>query len=160
MAKKGGLVLLLIILALVVGRFFETGTKDTKTVITADLNPKVAQKTYLIGKIPLQVEIRDTEAGRELGLSYRKTLGENEGMLFVFQEANKYAFWMKDMEFPLDMIWISGGKVAQVSAGIPAPKLGEQPVVVTPLVPVDMVLEVKAGWAENNGVKVGDPISK
>ena len=52
------------------------------------------------------VEIADTSEKRETGLMNRKYLKPNSGMLFSFEEENKYNFWMKNVLIPLDMIWI------------------------------------------------------
>src|SRR3989344_4302445 len=58
------------------------------------------------------IEIGDEEAERAQGLSGRKSLAENEGMLFVFGGKDvKPAFWMKDMLMPIDIIWINDRKV-------------------------------------------------
>ncbi|MDQ5962486.1 MAG: uncharacterized protein QG653_293 [Patescibacteria group bacterium] len=56
----------------------------------------------------INAEVVDTFESRELGLSRRNGLREGEGMLFVFPFPGKYGFWMKDMKFPIDIIWING----------------------------------------------------
>jgi len=55
----------------------------------------------------IKVDLALTEAQREQGLSGRQSLNENEGMLFVFDSPGNYPFWMKDMNFPIDIIWLS-----------------------------------------------------
>jgi uncharacterized membrane protein (UPF0127 family) len=55
----------------------------------------------------IEAEIVDTVESRELGLSGRNTLKEGRGMLFVFPQAGRYGFWMKDMNFPIDILWIN-----------------------------------------------------
>ncbi len=52
-------------------------------------------------------EVADTRSSRELGLSGRTGLHINEGMLFIFDVPGKYGFWMKDMLFPIDIVWIN-----------------------------------------------------
>src|ERR1035437_6315215 len=54
----------------------------------------------------IKVDLALTQATQAQGLSGRQSLSENEGMLFVFDKPGKYPFWMKDMNFPIDMIWI------------------------------------------------------
>ena len=55
----------------------------------------------------ITIEIVDTPAERQLGLSGRSSIGENEGMMFVFETVSmNNCFWMKDMQFPIDMIWL------------------------------------------------------
>src|SRR3989344_573955 len=58
----------------------------------------------------IRVNLATTDAAREQGLSGRENLKEEEGMLFVFDYPDKYSFWMKDMNFPIDMIWIIENK--------------------------------------------------
>lgn len=60
-----------------------------------------------VGEIPIRVEIADTEETRNRGLSYRKDLEGIDGMLFVFDTAERHSMWMKDMNFPIDIIWIN-----------------------------------------------------
>lgn len=122
-------------------------------------NPKTQLVTLVVGEAELQVEIRDDEAERELGFSGRDSIGENEGMLFVFDQPMQPTFWMKDMLFSLDVLWIREGKVVEIEENIPHPTQ-DQPVVATmiPQNPVDMVLEVPSGWVRRTGVKVGDRV--
>ena len=53
------------------------------------------------------VKVVSTVHERERGLMDYESLGENEGMLFGFQEEGKHNFWMKNMSFPIDIIWIN-----------------------------------------------------
>jgi len=107
----------------------------------------------------VNVQIADTESARNLGLSGRENLPDDTGMLFVFPAEGKFAFWMKDMKFPLDFIWIHNGKVSQITAnvgiepGLPDAALHTY----LPSSLVDSVLEVNAGWTAKNRLKVGDP---
>ena len=113
-----------------------------------------------VGQATVKVEIRDDEAGRNLGLSGRPSLAENEGMLFVFDSPARYEFWMKDMNFPLDFIWINDGLVVDLSEHIPPPdKLtNEPPMTVRPKAPATQVLEVNSGWIQFHQIKVGDKV--
>lgn len=116
-------------------------------------------KSFVIGQRSIQVEIADTEAKRSQGLSGRKLLSENQGMLFVFPYTGIYPFWMKDMHFPLDFVWISQKKVVDITENVPNPKTPtDQLPLYTPKEPVDMVLEVNAGFIKKNNIKIGDTI--
>ena len=53
------------------------------------------------------MDVADTPEKRFQGLSGRPVLEEGTGLLFIFQEERKHTFWMKDIRFPLDMVWIS-----------------------------------------------------
>ena len=101
----------------------------------------------------MAVEVRDTEEGRDQGLSGRESLGEDEGMLFVFDQPGIYGFWMKEMKFPLDFIWIRDNVVMEVME-----KVGIEKMDIRPKEAVDKVLEVNSGWVERQGVKIGDAV--
>ena len=92
------------------------------------------------------------------GLSGRASLPENSGMLFIFNQPEKYYFTMRGMEFPLDFIWISGNKVVDLTANIAQPTGGKKPVLISPNHPVDMVLEANAGIIDRFKVAVGDSV--
>ncbi|OGV95677.1 hypothetical protein A2W24_05405 [Microgenomates group bacterium RBG_16_45_19] len=123
-------------------------------------NPRGELVPMQVGQAKLKVEIRDSEAGRNLGLSYRQNLPNNEGVLFVFPVAVSYPFWMKGMEFDLDMVWIKDGRVVGVSEAVKAPGNNHGKVeTVFPPQAVDRVLEVNSGWVKEKGVQVGDEVS-
>src|SRR5216683_4936930 len=60
------------------------------------------------------VEVATTSAQQQLGLSGRGGLAQDQGMLFIFKTADRYPFWMKDMKFPLDIIFINNNKIVQI----------------------------------------------
>jgi uncharacterized protein len=111
--------------------------------------------------IKIVTEIAQTAEKRELGLSYRTTLDKNAGMLFVFENPNIPFFWMKDMNFPLDIIWIKDNKVIDIDKNVPIPKentpLNQLPKY-SPSGMVNYALEVNAGFADKNKIKVGDEV--
>lgn len=112
--------------------------------------------TVTIGKTTVVVDVADTPALREHGLSGREGLQEGKGMLFVFPEPGSYGFWMKDMQFPIDIIWAdSSGVVNTVTPNI-APYT--YPQAFYPTAPVLYVLEVPAGYAEAHKIGVGAKI--
>ena len=118
------------------------------------LNP-VTQLVKLRG----EVEIADTILKRTKGLSGRESLAENQGMLFLFAKPSKYSFWMAGMNFPLDIIWINGNKIVDISKNIQAPKnTGRLPVIISPSTKIDKVLELSAGAVEKFNIKIGDEI--
>jgi len=102
----------------------------------------------------LHVEIADTDATRELGLGGHAPLAPDQGMLFVFQQDGVNKFWMKGMTFPLDIIWLTGDdNIVYIQPDLsPA----TYPNAYGPDTPTRYVLEVNAGYAQQNGVKVGD----
>lgn len=123
-------------------------------VLCANLAKCLAAKNYLqIGNAQVAVEVRDTEAGRSQGLSGREKLAEDEGMLFVFDQPGIYGFWMKEMKFPLDFIWIKDNLVMEVTENV-----GVDRTDIRPKEAVDKVLEVNSGWAGKQGIKIGDAV--
>jgi uncharacterized membrane protein (UPF0127 family) len=106
--------------------------------------------TLTIGDTTLLVEIADDIQERSQGLSGRTSLQPNTGMLFLFEEPVLASFWMKDMNFALDFLWIADGVVVDVTENVPPPEDGNLPTY-RPNQPVDMVLEVNAGWVEEHG---------
>ncbi|MEK7518306.1 MAG: DUF192 domain-containing protein [Patescibacteria group bacterium] len=95
----------------------------------------------------LKVEVERSDRAKAKGLSGRRLLVNGRGMLFLFSTPGTYEFWMKDMRFPIDIIWIGNGKIVDISRNVPAPKVGETSVKVQPRAPADTVLEVSAGVA-------------
>src|SRR3990170_8877447 len=59
-----------------------------------------------IDGVVLEVQIADTDPRRARGLMFQEQLPFDEGMLLVFDDANKRSIWMLNMQFPLDVIWI------------------------------------------------------
>ncbi len=107
-----------------------------------------------IGLAILNVELAITPEQRERGLSGHKPLAINEAMLFVFDTPGKYGFWMKDMLFSIDMIWLSAeGKVVYIEKSVapdtfPKSFASESPAL--------YFLETKAGFSSQNNIKIGD----
>ena len=110
-----------------------------------------------VGNQELSVEVADTLVRQVRGLSGHRPLKENEGMLFVYENPRILSFWMRDMRFPLDIMWIDGQKNI---VGI-APDISPDtfPQTFSSAVPVQYVLEVSAGWAELHGVAIGDRVA-
>ncbi|MEY4722584.1 MAG: hypothetical protein RLZZ324_97, partial [Candidatus Parcubacteria bacterium] len=109
--------------------------------------------------VAVRVEIANTDALREHGLSGHKPLAADEGMFFVFEAPDRYVFWMKEMLFPLDLIWIGDGKIVDITPDVPAPAPGQKDLpLYRPVAPADRVLEVNAGFARAHGLKLGMPV--
>lgn len=108
----------------------------------------------------IAVEVVDTPLERSQGLSGRDGLLDHHGMLFVFESPQSPGFWMKDMRFPIDIIWIDvNGKVIGISPDLPAPKENEAPKEAAPPGNILYALEIDAGRAATYGWKVGDAVS-
>lgn len=111
-----------------------------------------ADATLSIAGATLVVEIADDALERARGLSGRAALQPNTGMLFLFEDAFIPSFWMKDMNFALDFLWIRDGTIVDITENVPAPSGDDLPTY-SPNQPIDMVLEVNAGWIAQHGGK-------
>ncbi|MGB3921718.1 MAG: DUF192 domain-containing protein [Minisyncoccia bacterium] len=121
-------------------------------------NPKITEEegSLVIGGTEVKVEIADTDLERSQGLSGREGLLPNHGMLFVFDAPGYHAFWMKDMKFPIDIIWINAdSKVVWIEKNL-SPET--YPNLFRPKEPAKYVLEVPAGFAEEHGVVIGSVV--
>ncbi|MFH1973125.1 MAG: DUF192 domain-containing protein [Patescibacteria group bacterium] len=103
----------------------------------------------------LRMEIADTDASRMRGLSGRTSLAPEAAMLFVFGERGIYPFWMKEMRFPIDIVWIDGDTVVDVTTLQPPEEGMNVPSNHIPFAMADRVLEVNAGLAESLGLTKG-----
>lgn len=101
------------------------------------------------------VELAKDSASKRRGLSYRTSLEEDQGMLFLYDEPSYQTFWMHGMRFPLDIIFIRGEEVVEVVPDVPPPGNHDLPTVITSSVRADSVLEVNAGKADALGIVEG-----
>lgn len=102
----------------------------------------------------IYAEVVSTEEKRALGLGGRSNLCSSCGMFFEFQAAGKYAFWMKGMRFPLDIVWLRNGEVVYVEKNIKPSFAG----MLNPNKDADVVLEFNAGSVAKLGIEVGDKL--
>lgn len=122
---------------------------------------KNADKIIFVGDKEFKIEVAKNSEERKVGLTKYQKLPDGYGMLFVFPEKSRPRFWMKNMKFPIDIIWIADGKVTQITHSVP-PALEGVPDAQIPLYEpnqtVDYVLEIGAGQAKKNGIKIGDDV--
>ena len=149
MQKKYFFVLFISILLFLIGFFLlqrkPTSLKEQKITIR--------NHTFI-------VKVADTDSLREKGLSGRKNLSPDTGMLFLFPQKGIYSFWMKGMLFPLDFIWIDGDTIVDLTQNVPPPLPSSSfPPTYAPKTSVDTVLEVSAGTIVQDGIKNGDKVT-
>ena len=112
-----------------------------------------------LGGVNVTASLSTTPDSQSKGLSIKDSLNENEGMLFIFESPQKYSFWMKDMKFPIDIIWInSTGKIVHIEKNLspcylllPCPSYA-------PKNDSLYVLEVVSNFTNKFGVSVGDSV--
>lgn len=96
---------------------------------------------------------------REIGLSKTKELQQDQGMIFLFEKPDYYSFWMKNMKFPIDIIYIKKDVIVTIKSNAQPPKDNkESPIIYTPTEPSDKVFEISAGLAEKYKFKKGDKV--
>ena len=119
-------------------------------LLPVDPAPLVAETSA--GEARFSIEIADNDSNRSAGLMFRRVMPDDRGMLFVFEQTRRVAFWMKNTPMPLDLVFIGeDGEVKAVMPGIP---FSEAPI--APPEPVRFVLELKAGTAQKAGIAEGD----
>jgi uncharacterized protein len=105
------------------------------------------------------LEYAVTTAEQQKGLSGRNPLPEYHGMIFIYRDKQQHTFWMKDMKFALDFIWIDDNKVVDLTENVPPPQPGQQLKTYSPKQPVNRVLEVNAGTVKKVGINIGDTVT-
>lgn len=110
----------------------------------------VGSKTY-------QLIVSDTNAERTKGLGYRSTLPSNEGMLFIFNSSAKLCFWMKGMQFPLDMVWLNSNKQIVYLKSQISPKT--YPEIFCSSESAQYVIELNAGQAQAADLRDSETLS-
>jgi uncharacterized membrane protein (UPF0127 family) len=105
-----------------------------------------------VNGVTLVADVASSSEQRSKGLAVKDTLAENESMLFVFSKANDYQFWMKDMKFPIDILWLDADRyVIHIEHSL-EPCDSDGCPLYKPDGKAQYVLETVAGFAEKYGV--------
>jgi len=113
-------------------------------------------KIFLPNGVSITAELAVTDEERQLGLMFREKIDPDQGMLFIFEEESVLSFWMKNMKFPLDILWLDREKrIVHVEQNVPPCKDLPCPSYSSP-VPAMFVLELKAGSFDENHLKLYD----
>ncbi|MBU1026097.1 MAG: DUF192 domain-containing protein [Candidatus Margulisbacteria bacterium] len=130
----------------------EVSTIEAKPADKIFIKAKIGQKEY-------RLEIANTMAKRAKGLSNRKTLPKNHGMLFVFKNPINGQFCMEDMNFPLDFVWLMNDQVIYLTENVaPLPPKTKATEGFSITQKHNKVIEFNAGQIEASKVKIGDKI--
>lgn len=138
-----GLILLLIISGLFY--FMMNQLKHRETYVAINKNIKIT------------VELAKNSATQYQGLSNRKSLCQNCGMLFAWSDYAQRDFAMRNMNFSLDIIFIADQKIVKIESNL-IPEGNSPQTIYTSDVPVNYVLEVNSGLTERYGINVGDEV--
>lgn len=118
-----------------------------------------ATTTVTINSQTYEVEVAATAEEQTLGLSHRSSLAKQRGMLFPFDVPSRPFFWMKDMKFPIDIVWIRDDQIVDISSNLSVPSLETAPddlPTYQPKTDAEYALELNAGEAAN--MKIGDTV--
>jgi uncharacterized membrane protein (UPF0127 family) len=115
------------------------------------------QSVITVGSKDIPITIADTASLREQGLSGTTSLARGTGKFFIFDKVDTYGFWMKDMQYPIDIVWIDANKevVGVVEHALPE----SYPKIFYPTSPVQYVLEINAGESSLLGLIPGTKIN-
>ena len=122
-------------------------------LLTLDNEP--GERVVINGK-NIAIEIADEPEEIIKGLGGRDELDANSGMLFIFPNPITPSFWMKDMQFPIDVVWIDENlEIIAITPSLPVESFPDS---VSPPGPVKYVLEVNAGYSAYSGWLAGDKV--
>ena len=151
--------MLLLAVTLVLGMV--GGAPDPSSVEPQITGSPLQTAEITVGGVPLTVELAYLPADTSLGLGYREGLAPGTGMLFLFEGPASRTFWMRGMQFCIDIIWIENGVIQGAAESVCPEPTGTADADLTPYVspvPVTYVLEVPAGWLDAYGLGVGTPV--
>ena len=113
-------------------------------------------KKILVGKTPLWVEVAETLEKQERGLMFRRSMPENEGMLFVYKEPIEMSFWMRNTFIPLDIAFIGAdGVILNIHQARPL----DESVLYRSAGSAKYVIETNQGWFARHGLGPGDKVT-
>ncbi len=161
----GGLFLLIILLATVGRAFSSFGFLNNQGSSSSLLDLNIFEKKEMkvipltVRDLAIDTQVAATPDERKKGLSGRESLPINSGMLFVFDSAANWGIWMKDMQFPIDIIWINADRkivyIVQNATPQPGKKDSELAIYRSNSTAL-YVLEVNAGISNLHNLQVGD----
>lgn len=155
MLRPSRIAILLIVIAIV-----GTGFAVAKLLRGRDALPYECAVVVLPEKVDIKVygrnfeaEVARSDAEKQQGLSGRYCLKTGTAMLFPYDTPGNYCYWMKDMKFPIDMIWLDNEK--KVITIEPNVSPDTYPKSFCPAQPAQYVIETEASVAEKQGWRVG-----
>lgn len=147
--------LYLIVMLVILAAFFLLYTNKTAGVVKSEYKPEY--KNIEINNTYITAETVYTPERQYLGLSNRESLCSNCGMLFVFPDEEVREFVMRDMKFPLDIVFMLNNKIINIAENLP-PEGANPANVYTSATIANSVLELPAGFCQKNNIVPGDII--
>lgn len=119
--------------------------------------PAVKLYPMTVNTTAVSVELAESREQQEKGLGGRTGLPEGRGLLYLLAKPDFYTFWMKNMKFPIDIIWVDKNqKIIDITHNLTP---DSYPRIFQPVKPAQIILEVNAGFAKKNGINIGDPVT-
>ncbi|OUL23221.1 DUF192 domain-containing protein [Nostoc sp. 106C] len=136
-----------------------TATSDSQAQAPVSAGQKlpISAEAIVPNGTKVQLEVAQTPKQQEIGLMYRTSLPDNQGMLFKFPSAQPVRFWMKNTLIPLDIVFMQNGVVKYIQTSTP-PCTKEPCPTYGPSTLIDTVIELRSGRATELKLKVGDSI--
>ena len=123
-------------------------------LIMHEMRPRMM---VVAGSAVYDAEIVNTEAARQKGLSGRSSIAVSEAMLFEFESDGLWSIWMKDMKFPIDIVWIDNAqRVVHIERNIKPDAVPHTQY--APPKPARFVLELASGQAQYANIRVGSVV--
>ena len=111
-----------------------------------------------LGDKTIKAVVAKTEGEKSQGLSGKQKIADNEGMFFPFDQEGQYYFWMQNMHFPIDIVWLDKDyKIVDLTKNL---KPDSYPNSITSQKPAQFILEINAGLSDKYQLKIGDTVDK
>lgn len=116
--------------------------------------------TAKIKDTQFKVQVANTPKEKETGLSGKNSLPKDQGMLFLFDKTDYYSFWMKNMKFSIDIIFLEKNKIVTIHHNVQPPKSPDESLsIYKPSAPADMVFEINGGISKEKNFQEGDTVT-
>ena len=161
LAIIAGLVLV-IVFFIIFGRGFSTGQFITPSATGSAETQKKENTQVTVKDLAIKAKIADEPKEQQTGLADYSSLGLDEGMIFVFDQSKRHTFWMKDMDFAIDIIWIDEAKkIVDIAPNVPPePNKNEKELTrYKPKSDAKYVLEINAGISALHNLQISDQVS-
>ena len=153
------LVLLFIGNSILIASEGQSGTNDILKAVQEATDSKYLKAKVTVKGFELNADVPTTNELMSKGLAVKNQLKENEAMLFVYEKPGKYSFWMKDMKFPIDIMWIgSNGKIVHIEENLEPCPLAPICPSYSPSADSQYVLETLAGFTQRHNISIGTNI--
>ena len=121
--------------------------------------PLIKKPLAVINNHAFNLYVAKTSKDQQIGLSKYDSLPQDFGMIFIFEKPDYYRFWMKNMKFPIDILFIKDNRIVTIYQNVPSPRSqNENLLIYQPKSKADMVLEIQAGLSQKYNLKEGDDV--